>query len=141
MVYRMMRNPKLMIAVMIVIVFAVIMDVYVLHARGNPLPDPDEIETVSFIEGGDEDGAPGRKLDIELYRRLHGCLDGFERVIHSGTGELAGTLVLRRTDGRITRAKLYEWGLVRTEDGLFMNNTVGEDRTGDLCSVIRQIRG
>jgi hypothetical protein len=136
---RIMQNPKILIAFVILFAFGVYADVYVLHARGNPLPDPDQIKTVSFIPAHAPVGSKAEGLDIERYRELHECLDGFERVIQTGTGDLAGTIVIRRTNGSTTRAKLYEWGLVQTEEGLFINHS--SEKTNRLCSVIRRLRG
>jgi len=136
---RMVRNPKMLIAFVILIAFGVYMDVYVLHARGNPLPDPDNVKTVSFIRAGAPVGSQAEKVDIARYRELYDCLDGFERVMHSGTGELVGTIVIKRTKGSTARAELYEYGLVRTEDGLFLDHS--GDRTNEVCAVIRRLRG
>ena len=136
---RMVQNPKILIAFVILIAFGVYADVYVLHARGNPLPDPDQIKTVSFIPAHTPVGEPAEELDIARYRELHDCLDGFERVIQSGTGELAGTIVIRRTNGSTTQAKLYQWGMVQTEEGLFMNHS--SEKTNRLSAVIRRLRG
>ena len=93
--------------------------------------------TVSSIPAGAPVGSQAQGLDIGRYRELHGCLDGFERVFQSGTGEEAGTIVICRTNGSTTEAKLYHYGLVQTEDGLFIDKT--GKKTDSLCSVIRRL--
>jgi len=133
----MVTNPKMLIAFVVLIALAVYADVYVLHARGNPLPDPDDVSMVSFAPAYAPAGSPPRTLDIARYRQLHDCVDGFGRVMHSGTGDVVGTLVIHRADGSTTQATLYQWGLVQTEEGLFTHDD-GE-RTNRLCSIIRSL--
>ena len=136
---RIIENPKLLIAFAVLIAFGVIVDYAVLAAPSNPLPDPDGVQAVTFFPGHIRPGLPGRALDIALYRELHASLAGCERVIHSGAGELTGTIVIGRTDGSTFRAVLYEWGLVQTDDGLFVG--VGSEQINSLSSVIKRIGG
>jgi len=130
-------NSKIILAFLILIVFGAVVEIYMLQARGNPLPNPDEIKMVSFIPACAQDKTQAESLDMGLYRELHACLNGSERLVYSGTGELAGTIIIRQTDGSTSRTKIYRWGLVQTEDGLFAN-TDGA-KTNRLCSVIRRL--
>jgi len=136
---RIIENPKLLIAFAVLIAFGVIVDYAVLGTPGNPLPDPDTVQSVSFFPGHIRPGLPGRALDIALYRELRESLAGCEQVIHSGTGELTGTIAIRRTDGSTFRATLYDWGLVQTDDGLFVG--ADSEQINRLSSVIRRIGG
>lgn len=136
---RIIENPKLLIAIVVLIAFGVYVDYAVLGTPGNPLPEADGVQSVSFFPGDIRPGLPGKALDIALYRELRGSLAGCEQVIRSGTGELTGTIVIQRTDGSTFRAMLYEWGLVQTDDGLFAG--VGSEQINSLSSVIRRIGG
>jgi len=60
-------------------------------------------------------------------------------VIHTGTGELTGTIHIRRADGSTFQAILYDWGVVQTDDGLFVG--VGSEQINSLSAVIRRIGG
>ena len=135
-VQRIIENPKLLIAIGVLIAFGIFCD-YILTAPGNPLPDADQVRAVSFFPGHGRTDSPGRPVHMPLYRELCEALGASERVLHSGTGELTGTILIRRTDGSATRARVYEWGMVQTEDGLFMCED--SDEMNRLSAAIRRI--
>ena len=134
---RVVENPKLLIAFGVLLAFGLFLDYVVLSGSYNPLPDPDDVVKLSFIGGEGQDASRARDLDVGLYTELRECLDGCNSLIHSGTGELAGTMVIRQTDGRTQEARLYEWGFVQTEDGLF--EAAGSTRARRLASLIRSM--
>lgn len=136
-IQRIIENPKLLIAVVVLIAFGVYVDYAVLSPPGNPLPDPDGVQAISFFPGHIRPGLPGKPIDIALYRELHASLAGCERVIHTGTGELTGTIVIVRTDGTTFRAVLYDWGVVQTDEGLFVG--VGSEQINSISVSIRRI--
>ncbi|MBL7221985.1 MAG: hypothetical protein ISS69_17895 [Phycisphaerae bacterium] len=138
-IQRIIENPKLLIAVVVLIAFGVYIDYAVLGTPGNPLPEADSVQSVSFFPGHIRPGLPGRGLDITVYRELRGSLAGCEQVIHTGTGELTGTIHIQRTDGTAFRAVLYDWGVVQTDDGLFVG--ADSEQINRLSSVIRRIGG
>jgi hypothetical protein len=136
-VRRVIENPKLLIAFGVLLAFGLFLDFVVLSAPGNPLPEPDDVVELSFIGGEGGDGSPARDLDMGLYVQLRECLEGCNSLIHSGTGELAGTMVIRQANGRTRQARLYEWGLVQTQDGLF--EAADGERANRLSSLIQSI--
>jgi|GEM_PF-2738402 len=134
---RIIENPKLLIAVVVLIAFGIYVDYAVLGASGNPLPEANSVQSVSFFPGHLRPGLPGRPLDITLYRELRGSLAGCEQVIHSGTGELIGTIHIQQTNGTTFRAVLYDLGVVQTDDGLFAG--ADSEQINSLSTVIRRI--
>ena len=138
-IQRIIENPKLLIAVVVLIAFGVYVDYAVLGTPGNPLPEADSVHSVSFFPGHIRPGLPGRSLDITVYRELRGSLAGCEQVIRTGTGEMTGTISIQRTDGSTFQAILYDWGVVQTDDGLFVG--ADSEQINSLSSVIRRIGG
>jgi len=136
-VRRVMENPRLLIALGVLLAFGLFLDFVVLSAPGNPPPEPDDVVKLSFIGGEGGDGSRARDLDMGFYVELRECLEGCNSLIHSGTGELAGTMVIRQTDGRTREARLYEWGLVQKQDGLF--EAADSERANRLSSLIRSM--
>ena len=137
-IMRVIENPRLLIAFGVLILFGVFMQYVLFSDFGNPLPDPDDVLKVSFVSGEGGDGSISHEMDMDLYAELRECLDGCNSLIHSGTGELAGTVVIRQTDGRTCQARLYEWGFVQTEDGLF--EAAGGTRAKRLASLISRMQ-
>ena len=136
---RIAENPKLLIAFGVLIVMGLLVDYVLLGGLCEPLPDPDDVQSVSFVRGSAGQGSQPQPVDMGLYRELRQCLEGAERLISSGTGELTGTIVIRQTDGSTCRAELYEWGLVRTKDGLYSFGPGDSKHINRLSGVIRKI--
>jgi len=137
-IQRIIENPKLLIAVVVLVPLAVVVDCAVLGSCGNPLPDGDDAASISFIPAGGE----ARAIDAKQYEALRDCLDGAEPLRGPNAEEMAGrpvgTLVVRLDDGAEHRAELYPWGFVRTRHGLF---EAGSGRGArELAGAIRLIR-
>ena len=133
-VKRAMENPKIIIPVVGLIVVAVILDLTLFRGPSNPLPDPAKIENVSFTNDPNEDESTLRDLDMDRYEALREASQGANRLIHSGTGELTATLHVKLTNGTTFRAKLYEYGLIQTKDGLFEG--ADDEKSSTLYSLI-----
>ncbi len=134
---RIAENPKLLIALVVLIAFGLFLDFVVLGGGSdNPLPELEDVQQVSFIGSSSTRLSP-QPVDRKLYRQLCQCLDESEQVITSGGGPLAGTLLVRQTDGSTVQAKLYEYGLVETDDGQFATEGALSNK---VCSLISQIR-
>ena len=137
-IQRIIENPKLLIAVVVLVPLAVVVDCAVLGSWDNPLPDGDDAVSISFVPDG---GGGPRPVDAARYEALCECLDGAEPLRSPNADEMAGrpvgTLVVRLADGDEHRADLYAWGFVRTRHGLFEAGSGHGAR--DLASAIRQI--
>jgi len=133
-VKRAIENPKIIIAVVALIVAAVIVDLTLFRGPSNPLPDPAKIREVSFTTDPDEDESTLIDLGMDRYEALREASQGANRLIHSGTGDLVATLHLQMTNGTTFRAKLYEYGLIQTKDGLFEG--ADDEKSNRLSSLI-----
>lgn len=136
-VKRAIENPKIIIPVVALIVVAVILDLTLFSGPSNPLPDPAKIQEVSFTTDPDEDESTFSELGMERYEALREASQGANRLIHSGTGDLVATLHVQLTNGTSFRAKLYEYGLIQTKDGLFEG--ADDEKSNRLSSLIYDI--
>jgi len=131
------ENPKIIIPVVGLIVVAVILDLTLFSGPRNPLPDPAKIQEVSFTTDAGEDESTFRDLEMDRYKALREASQGANRLIHSGTGELVATLHIQMTNDTTFRAKLYEYGLIQTKDGLFEG--ADDEKSNRLYSLIYDI--
>jgi hypothetical protein len=134
-VKRAIENPKIIIPVVALIVVAVILDLTLFSGPSNPLPDPAKIQEVTFTTDPSE--STFSELGMERYEALREASQGANRLIHSGTGDLVATLHVQMTNGTMFRAKLYEYGLIQTKDGLFEG--ADDEKSNRLSSLIYDI--
>ena len=137
--HRAARNPKILIPVSAFIVIAFVLDRTVFGSPANPLPHPADVKTVFCARGPGAAEALFRPLGMDKYTALRRHLEGAKRLVYSGTGELAAKLRVHLRDGDTFRAELYEWGLVRTADGLFEGAT--DRQTNQAAAIIQDIGG
>ncbi len=131
------ENPKIIIPVLALIVVAVILDLTLFSGPSNPLPDPAKIQEVSFTTDPSKDESTFSNLGMDRYKVLREASQGANRLIHSGTGDLVATLKVQMTNGTTFRAKLYEYGLIQTKDGLFEG--ADDEKSNRLSSLIFDI--
>ena len=134
-VKRAIENPKIIIPVVGLIVAAVIVDLTLFRGPSNPLPDPAKIQEVSFTTDPSE--STFSEFGMDRYEALREASQGANRLIHSGTGDLVATLHVQLTNGTTFRAKLYEYGLIQTKDGLFEG--ADDEKSNRLSSLILDI--
>ena len=134
-VKRAIENPKIIIPVVALIVVAVIVDLTLFRGPSNPLPDPAKIQEVSFTTDPSE--STFSEFGMDRYEALREASQGANRLIHSGTGDLVATLHVQLTNGTTFRAKLYEYGLIQTKDGLFEG--ADDEKSNRLASLILDI--
>jgi len=136
-VKRAIENPKIIIPVVGLIVAAVIVDLTLFRGPSNPLPDPAKVQKVSFTTDPNEDESTFRDLEMDRYKALREASQSANRLIHSGTGDLVATLHVLMTNGTTFRAKLYEFGLIQTTDGLFEG--ADDEKSNRLYSLISDL--
>jgi len=138
MIQRIVENPKLLIALVVLLAFGLYVDFVLLDSSWNPLPDPDCVQKVSFVPGGPAEGDTPAEVDMDTYAEMYDCLDGSESTAYGHRGSQAGTLVVQCTDGTTWRVFLYDGGFVETDMGLFEPSGGGNCRR--IASIVRRIK-
>lgn len=134
---RISENPKILIPLVLLIAVAAVVDYMLVHPCSNPLPAQDEIQEVTFRPGWDDADSPFRSFPMDKYRSLRENLEGAKRLVYSGTGNLTALLSIRMKDGTEKKVKLFEYGLISTEDGLFEG--ADETKSNNLCSMMQEL--
>ena len=131
------ENPKILIPVILLIVVAGILEFTVIQGPSNPLPAQEEIKEVTFRHGWAKADAPFKSFPMDKYQVLRTNIEGANRILTSGGGDLVATLHIQMNDGSLKKVKLWEWGLISTEDGMFEGGDDG--KSSNLYSVIDEI--
>lgn len=134
---RISENPKILIPIILLIAVAAVVDYVLIHPCSNPLPAQEDIQEVTYRPGWADADSPFRSFPMDKYRSLRENLEGAKRLVYSGTGNLTALLRILLKDGTEKKAKLFEYGLVSTEDGLFEG--ADDAMSNNLCSLMQEL--